>query len=275
MLLQRVLTVAVILPLLLAALWFLPNFYWSCLLLAGLVVAAWEWARLAGHTGLVRMLYCVLLAAAGAGIIWWQYATADRSEFLLSPAGKVLYAAAVAFWLGIAPAWLLLRWRVRNPWALSVVGVIVLVPFWHALVWLQNSPLRLLLALSVVWLADTAAYFAGRRFGRHKLAPEISPGKTWEGVWGALAAVGVYWLAVFFWLPDSGVRLLSGLALVLLMTVLSIVGDLFESWLKRIAGVKDSGTLLPGHGGLLDRVDSLTAVMPLAALYFGFPLWDA
>ena len=275
MLLQRVLTVAVILPLLLAAMLLLPNLYWGCLLLVGLVLAAWEWARLAGHAAPMRVLYCAALALAAASILVWQRSAAGSAEFLFSPAGKLLYAAAAAFWLGIAPAWLVFRWRARDPWLLSLIGVIVLLPFWHALVWLQSSPRRLLLALSVVWLADTAAYFTGRRFGRHKLAPEISPGKTWEGVGGAAAAVSAYWVIVFALLPDPNVRLISGLAWVLLVTTLSIVGDLFESWLKRAAGVKDSGRLLPGHGGLLDRVDSLTAVMPLAALYFAFPLWGA
>jgi phosphatidate cytidylyltransferase len=273
MLLQRVLTVAVILPLMLAALWFLPNLYWGCLLLAGLIIAGREWARLSGHTRAMCLLYSGLLGAAGAAILWWQYAGPDRVEFALSPVGKALYGASVAFWLGIAPTWLWQRWRVHDRWILSVVGVIVLLSFWHALVWLQSWPLRLLLALSVVWVADTAAYFVGRRFGRNKLAPEISPGKTWEGVWGALVAVSVYWVIVFLLLREAPVNLLAGLILVLLLTSLSIVGDLFESWIKRIAGVKDSGSLLPGHGGLLDRVDSLAAVTPLAALYFGFPLW--
>ena len=124
----------------------------------------------------------------------------------------------------------------------------------------------------MVWVADTAAYFGGRRFGRHKLAREISPGKTWEGVWAALAAVTIYWVVLWVSLPEQSLRLISGLIGVWLMTLLSIVGDLFESWMKRVAGVKDSGTLLPGHGGVLDRIDSLSAVMPLAALYFASPL---
>jgi phosphatidate cytidylyltransferase len=128
----------------------------------------------------------------------------------------------------------------------------------------------LLLALGVVWVADTAAYFFGRRFGRTKLAPQISPGKTWAGVWGAAGAVVLYWIVVWAIAPAGSVRLVSGLMLALLMTALSIVGDLFESWMKRVAGVKDSGDLLPGHGGLLDRVDGLTATLPLAAIYLAY-----
>ena len=127
------------------------------------------------------------------------------------------------------------------------------------------------MAMGIVWVADTAAYFAGRRFGQRKLAPEISPGKTWEGVWGAAAAVVVYWAVASTLLGGRDMHALSGLVWMLLMLVLSVVGDLFESWMKRVAGVKDSGRILPGHGGLLDRVDGLTATLPLAALYFAYP----
>jgi len=122
----------------------------------------------------------------------------------------------------------------------------------------------------VVWMADTAGYFVGRRFGRRKLALDISPGKTWEGAWGAFAAAPLYWIAVSMLLPELREHRLSALVWIALMTLLSIVGDLFESWMKRGVGVKDSGRLLPGHGGMLDRVDSLTATLPFAALYFAY-----
>jgi phosphatidate cytidylyltransferase len=120
-------------------------------------------------------------------------------------------------------------------------------------------------------VADTAAYFAGRAFGRHKLAPHISPGKTWEGALGAMAGVTLYWAAVVLLAPSASGLTVSGFGLVLVMTAVSIEGDLFESWMKRVAGRKDSGTLLPGHGGVLDRVDALTSTLPLAALYFAYP----
>jgi phosphatidate cytidylyltransferase len=178
----------------------------------------------------------------------------------------------VAFWLAIAPAWLYYRWVVRSRPLLAIVGMVVLLPLWHALTWLQLAPERLLVALAVVWTADTAAYFAGRTFGRHKLAPAISPGKTWEGVAGALAAVCAGWVLLALLTPQFRDQLASGLALVVLLTAMSIEGDLFESWMKRQAGLKDSGALLPGHGGLLDRVDALTSTVPLAALYFAYPL---
>jgi len=144
----------------------------------------------------------------------------------------------------------------------------VLVPAWLATVLLQGRPGQLLALMAVVWVADTAAYFAGRRFGRNKLAPGISPGKTWEGVFGALAGVTVYYLLLVRFAPTllGGFGFLPGLILVGVLAALGVVGDLFESWMKRVAGVKDSGKLLPGHGGVLDRIDALTASLPLAAL---------
>ena len=178
-------------------------------------------------------------------------------------------------WAIAAPLWLFRGWRATQPLMLGVVGWIVLVPAWLAIVSLQTAPRFLLAALVAVWIADIAAYFAGRRFGRRKLAPQISPGKTWEGVAGAFAAVAVYALLVSFVLqPSASFYDRTGLLIFFLaLTVLGIVGDLFESWIKRGAGAKDSGNLLPGHGGVLDRVDSLTAALPFAALYFLPTLW--
>jgi phosphatidate cytidylyltransferase len=143
-----------------------------------------------------------------------------------------------------------------------------------ALVQLQaHSPWVALAAMAVVWIADTAAYFSGRRFGRHKLAPAVSPGKTWEGVAGAMVAVALYAVALASLASDAGyvgsrdaLALGAWIAFALGLCAISIVGDLFESWLKRSAGVKDSGRLLPGHGGVLDRIDALLAAMPPAAI---------
>jgi phosphatidate cytidylyltransferase len=157
---------------------------------------------------------------------------------------------------------------------MAVLGLIVLIGAWVAIVQLQaRSPWLLLAAMAIVWIADTAAYFAGRAFGRRKLAPSISPGKTWEGVYGALAAVAVYALALVPFAHEAGYTREVSLAAVaawvtiaVALAMLSVAGDLFESLLKRHAGVKDSGALLPGHGGILDRVDALLAAMPPAAL---------
>jgi len=149
------------------------------------------------------------------------------------------------------------------------VGVVVLVPAGLAMASL--GPLHLLMVLGLVWVAETAAYLAGRAFGKRKLAPAISPGKTWEGAAGALVASVIY--AIIWTQFDPGlVALVQGaawlpyLAGAVLLCAVSIVGDLFESAAKRRAGVKDSGSLLPGHGGVLDRIDSATATLPVALL---------
>jgi phosphatidate cytidylyltransferase len=190
---------------------------------------------------------------------------------------SAVYLGASLFWLVVVPLWLWRSWLPRARWLAALTGLLVLVPTWLALVELRNlGPLLLLLLMSVVWISDSAAYFAGRRFGRHKLAPSISPGKTWEGVLGAVLAVSLYaalwglaWQAYF---PQALKSMRFGtfgmLLFLWLLTAIGIYGDLFESALKRQAGVKDSGAMLPGHGGVLDRIDALTAVLPVAALVY-------
>jgi phosphatidate cytidylyltransferase len=146
----------------------------------------------------------------------------------------------------------------------AAVGMIVLLPTWAALLYLrERGPWILLAVLAVVWIADTAAFFSGRRFGWYKLAPAISPGKTWEGVAGAMAALLLYASAVSA--AVHGLRIMGALLMAMTLLYFSVLGDLFESWIKRVADRKDSGTLLPGHGGVLDRVDALTAALPIAA----------
>jgi phosphatidate cytidylyltransferase len=254
---QRILTAAVLLPAFLAALFLLPRLGWSIAVLLVALLAAVEWAKLAGIEGASRaaFLVSVLLGCIATGVL---------SD---SPAGSAVTVAGVAFWLIVAPLWLrgvLMASAVR----LAIAGWVVLVCAWHALVVLRANPGRLLALVAVVWIADTAAYFTGRRFGRRKLAPNISPGKTWEGVIGAAIAVGVYYSLLWHWLELSflGSAGLKQFLLIAAITILSIEGDLFESWMKRRAGVKDSGTILPGHGGVLDRIDGIVAVLPLTAL---------
>jgi phosphatidate cytidylyltransferase len=173
-----------------------------------------------------------------------------------------LLAVAAAWWLVLAPLWM---WRgVRSGqgiW-LGVAGFAVLVPAGLAMLALDAS--QVLLVLALVWIADSAAYFVGRAWGRRKLAPAISPGKTWEGAAGGLIGVLAYAIIGGFWI--QGIAWAPYLAAAALLAMVSIVGDLFESAVKRQAGAKDSGSVLPGHGGILDRIDSATAVLPLAAL---------
>ncbi|MCC7080272.1 MAG: phosphatidate cytidylyltransferase [Burkholderiales bacterium] len=255
-LVRRIITVAIILPLFLVALFWLPRPLWGATMLFVVVLACIEWGALTALAPRALVAFTLLVASACVAVAW-----------LRAAGGALVLWAAIAFWLVVAPLWLR-RTMPANSLALALAGAIVLVSAWYSLYLLQEAAGRLLALLGVVWTTDTAAYFVGRSFGRRKLAPSISPGKTWEGVFGAIAAVGVYYgLLWWLWAPAflAGHRA-ADLILVAGMLALSIEGDLFESWVKRRAGVKDSGRMLPGHGGVLDRIDGLVAALPLAAL---------
>ncbi len=254
----RILTAAVALALLLTAMFLLPNFWWKLLLVAPLLVAGHEWARLARFNPLGETAFLSVLVCAYALLAIYQ------SSLQLE---RAVYALSIFFWWLVAPCWLALKLALRNRLLLAAAGVLVLLPAWLAFARLQDHPAQLVLLLGVVWIADSAAYFTGRAYGTTKLAPAISPGKTWQGVYGALIAVIAYALAVHY----SGL-LVTSLHVIIVsfvaLTVVSIVGDLYESWIKRTAGVKDSGRCFPGHGGMLDRIDALTAALPMAALIY-------
>ena len=268
MLKQRLLTVAVILPLFLALLFLAPTAVWGAALAIAITAAAGEWAKLAGWPAGGRAAFAGAVAASCGALlllsVLMPQALFDRR--LLFP----LCLLATLFWVLPAPAALHFKWQLRHPLTGSIAGWLVLVPAWLAATVLQREPVLLLLLLGGVWLADTAAYFAGRRFGTHKLAPRVSPGKTVEGLVGAYLAVLVYAVVVLrLFRPEA--EFTAYLALLVfgsILTALSVEGDLFESWFKRQAGAKDSGDLLPGHGGILDRIDSVTATMPFAVLFF-------
>ena len=263
MLIPRLATAIVLLAACVSALVWLPNVWWTLLLLPVLLAAGQEWGRLAGLTnaGSWGFAIGVSMLAAGFWLISMQ----------AGGAAMPIYIAGCLFWLFVAVPWLVRGWRVRSPLLLSATGFAVLVPSWVALALLQTRPWQLLAVLGIIWIADSAAYFSGRAWGRHKLAPEISPGKTWEGAAGAAVAVAVYYLALRSAVPEWGWwDGLGGLLLFAGVAVMSVVGDLFESAVKRQAGVKDSGALLPGHGGILDRIDSITATLPLAAVLMPF-----
>jgi phosphatidate cytidylyltransferase len=265
-LLLRVLTAAALLAAFLGALLLLERPWFGVVIGAVIAVGAHEWARLSRLTPRTALAYGAAALLLFGALAWALHplAVTDRPE-------AVLFAATAAFWLVVAPLWL--RWGMVQPGKalLLTVGLIVLVP--TGLAALALSPRHLLLALGLTWIADTAAYLAGRTFGRHRLAPRISPGKTWEGVAGGAVATLIY--AIICALPGAplggyvqGAAWMPYLAAVMLLCAVSIVGDLFESALKRQAGAKDSGTLLPGHGGVLDRIDSATSTLPIAALAF-------
>ena len=237
--------------------------------LLGLALA--EWLQL---TGAARSVSIVVALIVSAALLVMLVASPSTIEAFVLPLGAV----AVTLWIAIVV--LLLQPRAMELRLPRVVGmalaVLLTLAAWFALMWfLSQGVLVLLSILMIVWVADTAAYFAGRAFGRRKLAPHISPGKTWAGVVGAIVAVLLFALVVWLLVPDR--RIYSNnmfesvgpaLALLLLavLVAVSVAGDLFESLSKRQAGVKDSGQLLPGHGGVLDRVDAMVPLLPSAVV---------
>jgi phosphatidate cytidylyltransferase len=258
----RLITAALALAVFLAALFLLPPAGWMVCLVPALAIGAREWGALAGYGRAGAWAYAVATTIVAVAL-----ARAGNGDFETRTVHVGVYAFSVAFWLLAAPFWLKRHWRVRGA-PLALVGWVVLIPTWIALVQLQAIAGVLLIFMGVIWIADTTAYLAGRQWGRHKLAPTISPGKTWEGVAGAAAGVAIYYVALQFLVPDPRPALngTAGALAFAALLALSIEGDLFESWLKRQAGVKDSGRLLPGHGGVLDRIDGLTATLPVVAL---------
>ncbi len=273
MLKQRLLTGLALGALGAAAILGLPTF--ALALLFGLVMlrAAWEWTALAGVTATaVRVLYLLVLAFGAINLL----------PLLLVPAfaeWRLPVLAAGAAW------WLWEAWELRAPirpvaaadrLLLQLRGLLLFLPFWFAALYLHHfdprSPALLFFLFALIVTADSAAYFVGSRFGRTPLAPQISPGKTIEGALGALGAVALLALAagIYYW-GYSGLRLVLWVGLAALTMMFSVVGDLTESRAKRAAGVKDSGTLLPGHGGMLDRIDAYLAAAPVFAL--GCALW--
>ncbi|MBP6513976.1 MAG: phosphatidate cytidylyltransferase [Steroidobacteraceae bacterium] len=258
MLLQRILTAIVLAAVLALVLLALPASVGGVCLTILLCAGAWEWSAFAGQSRAPgRLAYVAAVAVAMA--LLWQLAA--RNELLV-----VLLWVTLAWWV-CAFAWMLLAHTRVTRLAAGVAGVLTLAPAWLALVTLNFSgargPQYVLFAFLLVGCADVGAYFAGRKFGHTKLAPKISPGKTWEGVLGGfvLSAVAATGGAAWFDLPAAGF-----LPLCAAVVAISIVGDLSESMFKRAAGLKDSGRILPGHGGVLDRIDSLSAGAPLLLL---------
>jgi phosphatidate cytidylyltransferase len=202
------------------------------------------------------------------GLAWFDATHTPEQQVFVH---LLVYAVSALLWLMVVPTWLMMGWKIERASLMALVGWAVLIPTGLAMMdlrYFDPSPWVLLFVMGLVSAADISAYFAGRKFGKNKLAPSISPGKTWEGVAGAMLGVSVYVVLVWSFSPYFTQReLLPALLLASWWwVVLAIFGDLFESAIKRQAGVKDSGALLPGHGGLLDRIDALTSTLPLAAL---------
>lgn len=268
MLKQRVITAAWLLPLALFGFFGLTGAWFSLFVAVVLALGAWEWANLAGFKQQVqRVIYAAILLAAFLGlvlwpqrhgvvlwlaVIWWGVATLMVAKF----------PSSVAWWGGL--------------WGKSLMGWLILLPAGIGLIQLKSLPQGNMLILSVmllVWAADIGAYFSGRAFGQSKLAPKVSPGKSWAGVYGGLTASVLVGFALTRYFQLDLPQTLLAVVITVLIVAVSIIGDLTESMFKRQADVKDSSQLLPGHGGVLDRIDSLTAAVPLFALVLALAGW--
>ncbi|TVO69520.1 phosphatidate cytidylyltransferase [Denitromonas ohlonensis] len=265
MLKARILTAIVMLAVLSVALTSFSTQAWIVFVAVIAALAGWEWGGLAGWSSTPRIAYG---AGLGALLVLVSVISDLWAGALSAPALLPFLLISIVFWVTLAFPWLLRRWTLGRGLGAFVLGFVVVLPTALAMIILREVNVALLLAaMAVVWVADIAAYFSGRAFGRRKLAPAISPGKSWEGVYGAIVGVELYGLALVFAFDfelSVGLIILGALALVVL-TAVSVVGDLFESLLKRQAGIKDSSGLLPGHGGVLDRIDSLTSTLPMVA----------
>ena len=255
MLKQRIITALLLAPFAILVILWVPHHITMAVFALLVLAGAWEWAAFPGLvSSAARLGYVAVIAAAIAGL-WSVGAESGQLDVLL-------YVAA-AWWI-IAALWIAFMPTQMNRFAAMIAGVLVLVPAWLALVRLHSlAPQLLLFLVLLVVAADVGAYFGGRTFGKHKLAPRVSPGKTWEGVYGGLCAAALLALVGVFWFRVSAPAFIG---LCVLVVIASIVGDLTESLFKRHAGLKDSGSLLPGHGGVLDRVDSVTAAAPVFLL---------
>jgi len=273
LLIQRIITALILLPIVLAGLFFLEPDGFALFVAAVVALAAWEWGRLAGfHRQVSRIIYALLVLSIIACV-----SQVDSS--------LILYAA-LAWW--VVALFLVISFpRSSEFWASSgvrlVIGVYVLVPFWVAIVTMRGADIVVYPGLSPLWLifytlfvvfaADTGAYFSGKAWGKSKLAPKVSPGKSWAGFWGGLCLACVLAVLASIQLDAPAGFYLQLVILTAITSIFSVVGDLTESMFKREAGVKDSSQLLPGHGGVMDRIDSLVAAFPVMTallLIFGW-----
>lgn len=272
MLKQRLLTAAVLIPLLVAAIFTLPTLYFSLVLALVVAVALWEWGKLVRLSPQAWVIFVAVALVALAMTV-----TGRVSQF----AAQAVSVAAMIWWLAAA-LWIK-RYRPAAakiaPWRGMIAGWLVLLPPFVSLSALHGQtaygPGYVLFLLVLIWAADSGAYFVGRRFGRHKLSAQVSPGKSWEGFIGGMssavlvAAIGGRILGL------PGESMMGFVPLCLVVAMFSVVGDLLESLFKRAAGVKDSGSILPGHGGALDRIDSITAAAPVFYLGLSLIEWPA
>lgn len=263
MLASRIRTALLLIPIVLLTIFFLPSFWFVLMLLGVTLLAAWEYADLVKiNSGFLKIVFLMILLAVSILILNFfpaKYLLWSNVVFWLLAAGCIFYPEKFyRYWL-------------RYPLSRWIVGIFLLASAWLAIVILQAHPLQLLILLLTIWLADSSAYFIGKKWGKHKLAEKVSPGKTLEGT-SAIGVTMLIWGAFLAFIHAGGNNVFNVILLILVTGMAAIVGDLFESLIKRAHGVKDSGNILPGHGGLLDRIDSLLAAAPIYLILSG--LWQ-
>lgn len=269
MLKQRIITALILAPIMIGGIFFLPLQEFMYFIGFIVAVGAWEWANLSGVSNQMGRLGYVALVVAGM----FGFAQLDTHQ------AQWLLWLALAWWLF---AFVLVRSypKGKTLWGSTasrlVIGLVILLPMWVGFVEIKTYPQSgqlIMYVMLLVWGADVGAYFAGRQFGKHKLAKNVSPGKTWEGVYGGLATTAVVAVLSAFYLQNQYAffsmdieKWVMLFAITALVVVVSVLGDLIESMVKRHRGIKDSSNLLPGHGGVMDRIDSMTAAVPVFAL---------
>ncbi|RLQ23707.1 phosphatidate cytidylyltransferase [Seongchinamella sediminis] len=271
MLRQRVATALIMAGLFIAGVTFLPLPALAAVFALLVLAGGWEWSRLAGWESIAgRGLFVLVLAAALAALYsHGQLGQAPTREQVQPVLGLAcLWWSFALLWVKSYPGSAII-WR--HSLMRSLMGLLILGPAWMAAVYLLSFPrggLLVVIMVAIVAAADIGAYFAGKSFGKHKLAPQVSPAKTWEGFWGGVLAVVLLGVLLWYLRPahSAHISLLSVLAVALTTSLASVVGDLSVSMVKRESGTKDSGSLLPGHGGVLDRLDSLCGAAPVFAL---------
>ena len=288
MLKQRIITAVVLAPLAIAAIFYLPLPIFGALLLSVMAIGAWEWGPLMGFARTKRRSSFVFASVALICVIW----TLMPPETLWLAKGQLQQNAVYILWLAVV-WWLLsalltfLYPRFSSFWAShrsirGVFGWLTLIPTWLAFMVIRSSEYEadpyhgaqlIMFLFLMVWSADIGAYFVGKSIGKRKLMPNVSPGKTLEGFFGGIAFACVLVASAGKIIGWTAEQFAIVLLVTVIITTISVLGDLNESMFKRQAGVKDSGTILPGHGGVLDRIDSLTATAPIYALCYVLIGW--
>lgn len=283
MLKQRIITALILAPAAISAIFYLPINYFAMMLMAIIAIGAWEWARFMGLVSTTQRLIYVVVTSALIFAVWYMLPV-DRtwlvSSGVQSEISSILWLG-VLWWVLAALLMLLYpkssRFWANNKFLIAIFGWLTLIPTWLAFMLLrlnsyaldeyQGAQLLMYLFM-LVWSADIGAYFAGKALGKNKLMPNVSPGKTIEGFVGGIIFAAILTIVVGSSLQWTMEQYVTALFVTLLITTVSVLGDLTESMFKRQAGVKDSGRILPGHGGVLDRIDSLTATAPVFTLCY-------